>query len=798
MGSLSSTRLPLISFLHNEASAGPEDAMTVSSAISLFGRAPNSCGRLRKYTRQMQALQRKLEASERTVTARIQGTYSVLKREFKLVESRRATLQAYHNAINQHCKHECRGTYGAHQRSDVVKLNVGGAIEIFKKSAISPSKFDVNFLFLMLSGRWDYLLPRDRNGVIFLDLNPALITPVFSNLRYRLSCGSDAIPSIEINGIDGFVDAVLYYNLTGSLCGSTTLSAVSNIECMNDTGNMLVLSSYLSCDLVRGERLKLELLYRGSRDGATTVAFHHKCYGRCNTLSVIKDKQGNVFGGFADLAWSRADISIKSEKSFLFSLKTSMQGRALKFPVNPKSQASLLHHPDSLLLFGADLQLAVNGYGTVNIGNSYLKPEGMSPYYCINENVAFMATEIEVYQVITEISKRVNHGNRDQAVMVLDPMSEPLHSWIVDALVSGGTTCDSFESKLIYRGTRDGFMSTDFHTRCDGALNTVCVMKDDDGNIMGGFADAPWSSSEIQVMIKSANSFVFNFGKSGTSKHLKMKSSFMTHSSIFLCAFEGLFLANNGSLNYSMHENIDDKSNTFDCKVAVEVEVYSINPTTMLSVRSADGAKSKSKVTFDIYVTQTDELASQLLENARMAQLEEEELLLELLWIEHLSVPMNKKDCGSGLRAEWLAKRKAAADVLPLSNGVHMTSYDTETLQRIKESMERLCITIEVKTSKDDDPQNSKKPKYAKTYQIRNVIDEVISFNVGGTIIAVLRSTLLLQAPMSTLAVNFSNCNMSQPVELDEYGNIYMVRESDFSQSILSSCITFLLTLNRT
>ena len=54
--------------------------------------------------------------------------------------------------------------------------------------------------------------------------------------------------------------------------------------------------------------------------------------------------------------------------------------------------------------------------------------------------------------------------------------------------------------------------------------------------------------------------------------------------------------------------------------------------------------------------------------------------------------------------------------------------------------------------------------------------DDVISFNVGGTIIAVLRSTLLLQAPKITFAASYSDRWVQQPDDLDEFWNIYMVK----------------------
>ena len=55
--------------------------------------------------------------------------------------------------------------------------------------------------------------------------------------------------------------------------------------------------------------------------------------------------------------------------------------------------------------------------------------------------------------------------------------------------------------------------------------------------------------------------------------------------------------------------------------------------------------------------------------------------------------------------------------------------------------------------------------------------DEIISFNVVGTIVAVLRSTVLSQAPSSTFASRFSGRWSQQSEELDKDGNILLVRE---------------------
>jgi hypothetical protein len=65
------------------------------------------------------------------------------------------------------------------------------------------------------------------------------------------------------------------------------------------------------------------LLWRGSRDSFTAKEFHRRCEGRANTLTLIADTDGNVFGGFTPVKWEsgnkyKGDDSLRS---FLFTLR---------------------------------------------------------------------------------------------------------------------------------------------------------------------------------------------------------------------------------------------------------------------------------------------------------------------------------------------------------------------------------------------------------------------------------------------------------------------------------------------
>jgi hypothetical protein len=50
-------------------------------------------------------------------------------------------------------------------------------------------------------------------------------------------------------------------------------------------------------------RKQFSLLWRGSRDGFEAEEFHRRCDGHANTLTVILDMQGNIFGGFTPMEW---------------------------------------------------------------------------------------------------------------------------------------------------------------------------------------------------------------------------------------------------------------------------------------------------------------------------------------------------------------------------------------------------------------------------------------------------------------------------------------------------------------
>jgi hypothetical protein len=83
----------------------------------------------------------------------------------------------------------------------------------------------------------------------------------------------------------------------------------------------------------------------------------------------------------------------------------------------------------------------------------------------------------------------------DSSTEVLpEPVPVKMDSKIVQELPELFNEFLDNEFNLLWRGTREGFNTSDFHTRCDGHSNILMIVKDAKGNIFGGFTPVTWES----------------------------------------------------------------------------------------------------------------------------------------------------------------------------------------------------------------------------------------------------------------------------------------------------------------
>jgi hypothetical protein len=152
---------------------------------------------------------------------------------------------------------------------------------------------------------------------------------------------------------------------------------------------------------------RLQLLYRGSRDGFEGSTFHLRCDGHPNTISLILSKNDCIFGGFTPIAWSSRGTAVPdpSLKSFIFTLKNPHDLSARIFK-QKQAEYAIFDYGVYGPTFGhtADLfvceqcRRATNSYS--HVGNDYVNDTGISAGKVLTGSDTFTVEEIEVFKVV--------------------------------------------------------------------------------------------------------------------------------------------------------------------------------------------------------------------------------------------------------------------------------------------------------------------------------------------------------------------------------------------------------------
>ena len=152
----------------------------------------------------------------------------------------------------------------------------------------------------------------------------------------------------------------------------------------------------------------IELLYRGSKDGAASNVFHNKCDNKGPTLCLCKNDKGNIFGGYASISWTSNKGYKSANGSFLFTL-TNIYGTApTKFPIFQNQDNAVYHGGSYGPIFGAGHDLWIrndynNNKAYSNFGNTYqdVLGKGRSIFTGDENNGSdFILKEIEIFKLI--------------------------------------------------------------------------------------------------------------------------------------------------------------------------------------------------------------------------------------------------------------------------------------------------------------------------------------------------------------------------------------------------------------
>jgi hypothetical protein len=151
------------------------------------------------------------------------------------------------------------------------------------------------------------------------------------------------------------------------------------------------------------------LLWRGSRDGFGARDFHSRCDGHANTLTVILDTNGNIFGGFTPVEWDSSNYGRKkcdsSLKSFLFTLRNPHNVPARRFALKAERKdmaiCCYLGWAPCFRDFGVSHNCNTNSMSnTYRFGDSYTNDTGMNGRTFFAGSGNFQVKEIEVFKIM--------------------------------------------------------------------------------------------------------------------------------------------------------------------------------------------------------------------------------------------------------------------------------------------------------------------------------------------------------------------------------------------------------------
>ena len=115
--------------------------------------------------------------------------------------------------------------------------------------------------------------------------------------------------------------------------------------------------------------LKFELIYSASKNGDSAESFHKFCDGKGPTVTIVKGKNGHIFGGYVTVPFSSDCQSHYDDKAFLFSLT-----KVKKFPIKIKEKS--VHHYENwgpYIGYQNRCDLAIDS-GCLNNKRSYCEP----------------------------------------------------------------------------------------------------------------------------------------------------------------------------------------------------------------------------------------------------------------------------------------------------------------------------------------------------------------------------------------------------------------------------------------
>lgn len=186
---------------------------------------------------------------------------------------------------------------------DLLEINVGGSLIAARRGTlcqIKGSRFEAIF-----SGRWQKMLQKDREGRIFLDVNPKCFRALLDCLKDLKAESSVGKPSIDDE----------YYRMLGQLSKMFGIQEFLPIyDVVGDSNILATDDKIMNLRNLLGEHdNSWNLLHRSTRDGFDPSRFHKNCDGKERTMTVIETDCGKILGGYAQLGVALTDATTRLE-----------------------------------------------------------------------------------------------------------------------------------------------------------------------------------------------------------------------------------------------------------------------------------------------------------------------------------------------------------------------------------------------------------------------------------------------------------------------------------------------------
>ena len=222
---------------------------------------------------------------------------------------------------------------------------------------------------------------------IFLDVDPTCFQAIVDCLNELTISSKDSPPSPP--SVDDEHKLLINYQL--ELFGLVPECSLPDSNIIKDVEDCVMLHQWLKEDGQDGE---FSLLFRGTRDGQQTKAFHSKCDNKGCTLNVIKTMCGKVFGGYSNTAWSSTCGYKEATKAFLFVLPGGNNDFSTKNKLKNENDDHAIFCGDTYgPVFGGGNAIKVDGSNRVHIFSGRSYDQGLLP------NGSYTIEEIEVFLV---------------------------------------------------------------------------------------------------------------------------------------------------------------------------------------------------------------------------------------------------------------------------------------------------------------------------------------------------------------------------------------------------------------